>query len=45
MEYVFPNAWHDAIVIPFPNPGKDATDPKNYLPTVLTSCSCKSSNV
>ena len=32
IEYVFPTAWHDAIVIPFPKPGKDATDPNNYRP-------------
>ena len=29
-EHIFPSAWHDAIIIPFPKPGKDATDPKNY---------------
>ena len=40
-EHVFPNAWHDAIVIPFPKPGKDPTNPKNYRPIALTSCFCK----
>ena len=40
-EHVFPAAWHDAIVIPFPKPGKDTTDPKNYRPIALTSCLCK----
>ena len=40
-EHVFPNTWHDAIVIPFQKPGKDATDPKNYRPIALTSCLCK----
>ena len=28
-------------MIPFPNPGKDTTDPKNYCPIALTSCLCK----
>ena len=28
-------------MIPFPKPGKDATDPKNYCPIALTSCHCK----
>ena len=40
-EHVFPAAWHDAIVIPFPKPGKDSSDPKNYRPIALTSCLCK----
>ena len=37
-EYVFPTAWHDAIIIPFQNPSKNATDTKNYRPLALTSC-------
>ena len=37
-EHVFPAAWHDAIVIPFPKPEKDSSDPKNYRPIALTSC-------
>ena len=40
-KHVFPTAWHDAIVIPFPKLGKDATDPNNYHPIALTSCCCK----
>ena len=40
-EHVFPAAWHDAIVIPFPKPGKDTTNPKNYRPIALTNCLCK----
>ena len=31
-EHVFPAAWYDTIVIPFPKPGKDTTDPKNFRP-------------
>ena len=38
IEHVFPVAWHDTIVIPFPKPGKDAMDPKNYCPVALTNC-------
>ena len=38
-EHVFPSLWHDAIVIPFPKPGKDATDPKNYRPIVAAQLS------
>ena len=41
IEHVFPVAWHDAIVIPFPKPGKDATDPKNYQPVAFSCCLCK----
>ena len=40
-EQTFPDAWHEAIVIPFHKPGKDASDPKNYRPIALTSCVCK----
>ena len=40
-ELVFPAAWHDAFVIPFPKPGKNATNPENYRPVALTSCFCK----
>ena len=40
-EQIFPDAWHDAIVIPFHKPGKDTSDPKNYRPIALTSCLCK----
>ena len=40
-EHAFPNAWHNAIVIPFPKPGKDLTDPKSYRLIALTSCLCK----
>ena len=28
-------------MIPFPKPGKDTTDPKNYCPIALTSCLSK----
>ena len=37
----FPSAWYNVTVIPFLKPGKDATDPKNYIPITLTSCLCK----
>ena len=30
IEHVFLTAWHSAIVIPFPKPGKDTTNIKNY---------------
>ncbi|GBM82811.1 hypothetical protein AVEN_139455-1 [Araneus ventricosus] len=31
-------AWHKAIVIPIPKPGKDKQDPNNYRPIALTRC-------
>ena len=37
----FPDSWRQAIVIPIPKPGKDATSPSNYRPIALTSCLCK----
>ena len=37
----FPPSWREAIVIPIPKPGKDATHPSNYRPIALTSCVCK----
>lgn len=40
-ERIFPNAWYEAIVIPFPKPGRDPRNPKNYRPIALTSCLCK----
>ena len=40
-EQIFPDAWHNAIIIPFHKPGKYASDPKNYRPIALTSCLCK----
>lgn len=40
-DHTFPTAWHKAIVIPFPKPGKDATNASNYRPIALTSCLCK----
>ena len=38
---VFPSMWRTAIVVPFPKPGKDPTDPSNYRPIALTSCLSK----
>ena len=35
---VFPLSWWEALVIPIPKPGKDASDPANYHPIALTSC-------
>ncbi|MBJ3215791.1 reverse transcriptase family protein, partial [Salmonella enterica subsp. enterica serovar Corvallis] len=40
-EHVFPDSWREAIILPFPKPGKDPTDPSNYRPIALTSCLCK----
>ena len=37
----FPPSWKEATVLPFPKPGKDLSDPKNYRPIALTSCICK----
>ena len=37
----FPASWNEAIIIPIPKPGRDATDPNNYRPIALTSCICK----
>ena len=37
----FPSHWQEATVLPFPKPGKDLTNPKNYRPIALTSCICK----
>ena len=37
-EHVLLAAWHDAIVISFSKPGKNASDPKCYAPTVLSNC-------
>ena len=34
-------SWREALVIPIPKPGKDASDPANYRPIALTSCLCK----
>ena len=33
-------SWREALVIPIPKPGKDASDPANYRPVALTSCLC-----
>ena len=40
-EHLFPSVWCTSIIIPFPKPGKNATDPKNYRPIALSSCICK----
>ena len=37
----FPISWREALVIPIPKPGKDASEPSNYRPIALTSCLCK----
>ena len=34
----FPLSWREALVIPIPKPGKDASDPANYRPIALTCC-------
>ncbi|MBJ5695554.1 hypothetical protein JGG83_23160, partial [Salmonella enterica subsp. enterica serovar Derby] len=40
-EHVFPDSWREAVILPFPQPGQDPTDPSNYRPIALTSCLCK----
>ncbi|GBM45303.1 hypothetical protein AVEN_54373-1 [Araneus ventricosus] len=40
-EQCFPSSCQEAIIIPIPKPGKDATNPSNCRPIVLTSCLCK----
>ena len=37
----FPLSWHEAVVIPIPKPGKDHSDPGNFIPIALTGCLCK----
>ncbi|XP_076374296.1 uncharacterized protein LOC143258709 [Tachypleus tridentatus] len=40
-ENVFPDAWRQAIILPFSKSGKDPKIPSNYCPIALTSCLCK----
>ena len=42
-DHVFPAIWQDAIVIPFPKPGKDPTDPKNTAQSPSQAVCAKSS--
>ena len=37
----FPSGWRKAIIIPISKPGKDPTNPTNYLHIALASCICK----
>ena len=37
----FPDCWKEAVIIPIPKPGKDASDPENLRPIALTCCLCK----
>jgi len=39
--YMWRQSWRTSTVIPIPNPAKDASDPNNYRPIVLTDCLCK----
>ena len=41
LEGVFPNRWTEAIVLPFPKPGKPGDDPAHFRPIALTICICK----
>ena len=34
-------SWREALVIPIPKPGKDASESSNYRPIALTSCFCE----
>ena len=38
VQHVFPEAWHESIIIPLLKPGKDHKDPTSYRPISLTSC-------
>ena len=38
---LFPESWRLATIIPISKPGKDHAEPKNYRPTALTICLCK----
>ena len=40
-EGTFPAMWKIGTIIPFPKPGKDLSNPINYRPIALTSCTCK----
>ena len=35
---LFPDLWHQSVVIPIPKPGKDRSLPGNFSPISLTSC-------
>ena len=37
----YPSQWNTATVTAIPKPGKDRSNPSNYLPIALTSCLCK----
>ena len=41
IEGLFPTMWREAVVLPFPKPGKDSSSPLNYRPIALTNCLCK----
>ncbi|GBO36961.1 hypothetical protein AVEN_197830-1 [Araneus ventricosus] len=40
-EQKYPSQWHEAIVIPILNTGKDPSNPLHYRSIALTSCLCK----
>ena len=37
----FPSSWRQSYVVPVAKPGKDTSNPTNYLPIALTGCVCK----
>lgn len=37
-EGVFPGAWKESVLLPFPKPGKDLSSPSGYRPIVLLQC-------
>ena len=41
IDWVFPESWHLATIIPIAKPGRDPMFPGNYRPIALTSCLCK----
>ena len=37
----YPKSWSEAVVVPIPKPGKDATIASSYRPIAMTSCLAK----
>ena len=39
--WISSKSWKIATIIPIPKPGRNSSNPANYLPTALTRCLCK----